>query len=92
MCLPKEQSSCRDDKDRDYDQEVGEREVVVVSDMRVGIGGRGVVRLISSTVVVPIEQDRVLKCITLGGGGGGSVCVGVCVCVCVYVCVLAYFV
>ena len=69
MCLPKEQSSCRDDKDRDNDQEVGEREVVVVSDVRVGIGGRGVVRLISSTVVVPIEQNRVLKCIALGGGG-----------------------
>ena len=53
--LPKEQSSCRDDEERDYDQEVGEGKMVVEADMRVGVGGRGVVWLTRAAVIVPIE-------------------------------------
>ena len=47
------------------------------ADVRVGVGGRGVVRLTRATVIVPIEQDGVLKCIALEASG---------VCECVYMC------
>ena len=64
--LPKEQSGCRDDKERDNDQQVGKREVIVEPNVRVGVGGRGIVRLTIAAVIVTIEQDRVLKRIALG--------------------------
>ena len=51
------------------------------ADVRVGIGGRGVVWLTRAAVIVPIEQDRVLKRIALQGAQWG-VCVCVCVCMC----------
>ena len=35
------------------------------SDVGMGIGGRGRVWLVLTTVIVAIEQDRVLKCIAL---------------------------
>lgn len=60
--------------------------MVVEADMRVGVGGRGVVWFTSTAVIVAIEQDGVLKCIALGGQWGDDH-EGVCVCegMCVHV-------
>lgn len=63
--VPPKSSQSTNNKDRDSDQEIGYRELVVSSNVGLRIGRRGLICLILTRIIITIEEDRVFKDITL---------------------------